>query len=215
MIKKLKYVIGIILLVILIISLLYVMCIRITGEVPSLFGITITRVYTEDMEPEIEVGEVVILQKVEPSELKLGDVITYKADAVDFEDRYVTHQISKEPYEVDGVYYFTTRGIKADAVNDPEINDSQLRGKVAYKVPYVGTVYDFLSSWYGMIAVFVMVVVVYGSDFINFINTFKKVGNVYDEDKSFNLEDVRKSTAIESDREREFDNILTNLDIDE
>lgn len=215
MLKKLKYIFGIIMLLVFIISLFYIMYIRITGEVPSAFGITVTRVYSEDMEPEIDIGEVVILQDVDPSELKLGDVITYKADALDFEDRFVTHQISKEPYEVDGVYYFTTRGLKADAVDDPEIDESQLRGKLIYKIPFVGTVYDFITAWYGMIAVVIIVIVLYGGDVIALIRNFRKVETIYDEDKNLNERDVRQSERIESEREREFDNILTNLDIDE
>ena len=215
MLKKLKYIFGIIILLVFVISLFYIMYIRITGEVPSAFGITVTRVYSEDMEPEIDIGEVVILQDVDPSELKLGDVITYKADALDFEDRFVTHQISKEPYEVDGVYYFTTRGLKSDAVDDPEIDESQLRGKLIYKIPFVGTVYDFITAWYGMIAVVIIVIVLYGGDVIALIRNFRKVETIYDEDKNLNERDVRQSERIESEREREFDNILTNLDIDE
>lgn len=215
MLKKLKYIFGIIMLLVFIISLFYIMYIRITGEVPSAFGITVTRVYSEDMEPEIDIGEVVILQDVDPSELKLGDVITYKADALDFEDRFVTHQISKEPYEVDGVYYFSTRGLKSDAVDDPEIDESQLRGKLIYKIPFVGTVYDFITAWYGMIAVVIIVIVLYGGDVIALIRNFRKVETIYDEDKNLNERDVRQSERIESEREREFDNILTNLDIDE
>ncbi len=215
MLKKLKYIFGIIILLVFIISLFYILYIRITGEVPSAFGITVTRVYSEDMEPEIDIGEVVILQDVDPSELKLGDVITYKADALDFEDRFVTHQISKEPYEVDGVYYFTTRGLKADAVDDPEIDESQLRGKLIYKIPFVGTVYDFITAWYGVIAVVIIVIVLYGGDVIALIRNFRKVETIYDEDKNLNERDVRQSEIIETEREREFDNILTNLDIDE
>ena len=215
MLKKLKYIFGIIILLVFIISLFYILYIRITGEVPSAFGITVTRVYSEDMEPEIDIGEVVILQDVDPSELKLGDVITYKADALDFEDRFVTHQISKEPYEVDGVYYFTTRGLKADAVDDPEIDESQLRGKLIYKIPFLGTIYDFITAWYGVIAVVIIVIVLYGGDVIALIRNFRKVETIYDEDKNLNERDVRQSEIIETEREREFDNILTNLDIDE
>ena len=215
MLGKLKRILGIVLLVIFVLSVFYISYIRIFGEVPSAFGITITRVYSEDMEPEISVGEVIILKSVEPSELELGDVITYKADALVFEDRFVTHQISKEPYEIDGVYYFTTRGVKPDSVNDPEINDSQLRGKVVFKIPLLGTFYDFVTSWYGIVAVVVIVVVIYGKDFINFLNNYKKVGTIYDEDKNINAMDLRQSEEIESVRDREFDDILTNLDIDE
>ena len=215
MLKKLKYGIGILLLVVFIISIFYILYIRINEEVPSFFGITISRVSSEDMEPEIDVGEVVILKDVDPSELRLGDVITYKADALDFEDRFVTHQISKEPYEVDGVYYFTTRGLKSDAVNDPEINEYQLRGKLIYKIPFAGTVYDFVTSWYGIVAVVVLLVVVYGGDAVSLIRNYKKVGTVYDEDKNLNERDLRQSESIEPERVREFDDILTNLDIDE
>lgn len=215
MLKKLKYILGVFMLIIFLVSVFYIMYVRIADEVPTLFGYSVMRVTTEDMEPKINIGEVVILKQVEPSELKLGDVISYKSDLTVTNSIYVTHQISKEPYEKDGVYYFTTRGLKADSVNDPEITDAQVRGKVMYLIPFVGTFYDFVTQWYGMVSLILLLVVLYGSDVVTLIRNFKKIGDTYDEDIKINAEDIKQSEIIEHLREREFEGIITNLeDID-
>lgn len=212
MLQKVKRILGIILLVAVLFTVFYVAYIKIADKAPSVFGYCLLRVSTDSMEPEIEPGEIILVKKTEPASLQRGDVITYDGEKGALKGKLVTSQISKEPYEKDGVYYFTTRGIKAGAVDDPEIDDSQIRGKVLYVIPLIGTVYDFFTEWYGILAFVVLIIVTFSSELLNLFRrlTQKKEAD-YDE-KHTNMEDLRQSEYIEVAREKEFEGIITDLD---
>jgi signal peptidase I len=130
MLKTVKRVIGIVVLVSFLITFLYFAYIRVTNSSPSLFGVSILRVNSDDMEPSIKAGEIIVIKKVNPAELKKGDVITYRCEVGGNKGNDITHQISKEPYEFNGEYYFTTRSLSMGAVDDPEIKD---KGRYYYK----------------------------------------------------------------------------------
>ena len=211
MFLKVKRIIGLVLLSACLLTLIFIGYIRITGENPSFFGFSLLRVSSDSMEPELSLGEIVMVKNVDPATLGKGDVITYRCTKGYNKGQLVTHQISKEPYEKDGVYYFTTRGIKPGSVDDPEIKDSQIRGEVLYKIPYLGTVYDFFTEWYGMLAFAVLLVLIFGEDVVNLIRRFSKKDLDALEIANSNPADFRQSQDIESIREKEFEGIITNL----
>jgi len=211
MLVKVKRIVGIVILAAVIITIIYVGAVRLSNKAPTLFGFSLLRVSTDSMEPALSVGEVVLVKDVEPETLKIGDVITYRATKGPYKGDLITHQISKEPYEVDGIYYFTTRGIKPEAVDDAEVTDAQIRGKVMYYIPYVGTVYDFFSRWYGMASLLILVVIIFSSEISSLFAKFKKEPedkeNIYE-----NPNDAIQREHVDKLREKEFEGILTNLD---
>lgn len=210
MLKKLKYILGAFLLLAFLFTILYILFVRIADD-PSIFGYSLMRMNTEDMEPEIDVGEIMILKHVEPSELVLGDVISYKDQSYLRKTTYVTHQISKEPYEKDGVYFFTTRGLKENMVDDPEIDETQVRGKVMYTIPLAGTLYDFFTSRSGFIAFILILLVIYGSDIFKLLSKLRRSDDYADDDRASEA-DIRQRESLEAIREQEFEGIITNLD---
>ncbi len=211
MLKTVKRVIGIVILVSFLITFTYIAYIRITENSPSLFGYSVIRISSDDMEPALDLGEIIIIQKVDPEDLEKGDVITYKSEKGSTRGTDVTHQISKDPYEIDGVYYFTTRSLSMGAVDDPEINENQIVGKAVYLIPFVGTLYDFFTQWYGMVSLAVLVIIIFSDEILGLIKrfTFKEV-----EDDEFddNLNDFSHIEHAEVAREKEFEVIITDLD---
>lgn len=212
MLQKVKRILGIVLIAAFVFTFIYIGIVRITNSTPDFFGYSIIRVTHDSMEPEIKVGDVIIIKSVEPSTLEFGDVITYRGEKGNYKDSLVTSQISKEPYEKDGVYYFTTRGIKAGVVDEPEIDDSQIRGEVRYLIPYVGTIYDFFTEWYGILAFVVLLVLAFSSEIIEFLKRITKRDEIDEDALHNNIEDVRQSECIEGAREMEFETIITDLD---
>lgn len=76
---------------------------RNNGEVPYLLGVAATRVLSESMMPEFEVGDTVLLQQVPISEIAVGDYIGfYDSPSVElyFEIIYTIAKLTGEP--VDG-----------------------------------------------------------------------------------------------------------------
>ena len=212
MLKTVKRVIGIVVLVSFLITFLYFAYIRVTNSSPSLFGVSILRVNSDDMEPSIKAGEIIVIKKVNPAELKKGDVITYRCEVGGNKGNDITHQISKEPYEFNGEYYFTTRSLSMGAVDDPEIKDDQIIGKAIYLIPYLGTMYDFFTNWYGMVALAVVLIILFSDEIIGLIKRFT-VQEVEEDDFDFNnINDLRQSEHVEVAREKEFQVIITDLE---
>ncbi|MGN0453419.1 MAG: signal peptidase I [Ruminococcus sp.] len=211
MLKKIGQIIGIVLLVVFMATLVYVLVARISGQTPHIFGFSVLRVSSESMEPELQVGDIIIVRRVEPDELEKGDVISYRGKKGPVADMLVTHQIVSEPYEKDGVYYFTTRGIREGAVNDPEIDESQVLGKVLIKVPVLGTLYDFFSHWYGFVAFAAILLIAFSGEIINLINIIR---HKYDESDDLpqgtNVPEYNPQFAEVLNREAQ--DVLTNLE---
>lgn len=211
MLQKVKRILGIVLLAAFLFTVIYLGIVKITDRTPDFFGFSLARVSSDSMDPELEVGEVLLIKKVDPATLERGDVITYSGEKGALKGVLVTSQISKEPYEEDGVYYFTTRSIKEEAVDDPEFSESQIRGKVLYVIPFVGTIYDFFTEWYGIIAFFVLLFVAFSSEIASLFKRLTEKKEVED-DEHTNIEDLRQSEFIEPAREKEFEGILIDLD---
>ncbi|MBE6794464.1 MAG: signal peptidase I [Ruminococcaceae bacterium] len=210
MLKKLKIVFGIVLIVCVLVSLVYVVVMKTTDKAPLIFGMSMYRTPYEDMEPEISAGEVVIIKEYAPEDIKYGDVVIYKDVR---KNDFIIQQVSKEPYEKDGVYYFTTRGLRPNSVDSIEFSEYELRGKVIYKVPFLGTVYDFLTAWYGMLALVIVLFIIYHKDIVSLIKKFRMRHQPEDIDgKHNNIEDFRQSQSIEGAREQEFGDIILGLD---
>jgi len=97
----------------------------------GLFNIYPTVPVSQSMSPSIEVGDVAILEKVAPEELRVGDVIQFWNG-----EQMMIHRI----YGILGTdsLTFITKG---DANNAPDINPvypSQIRGRVLFTIPMIG-----------------------------------------------------------------------------
>lgn len=211
MFQKIKRIVGIVVLVLFVLALIYVFVARISGNTPTMFGYTMLRVSSESMEPELTIGDIILVKDTDPAELQKGDLITYSGEKGPVAGKLITHQIVSEPYEENGVYYFTTRGIKTGALDDPEINDSQILGKVICKIPVIGTLYDFFSQWYGLAAFAALLIIAFSSEILNLISIIKG-----DDEDDPEVPKNAVAPAYGSDFtetiEREADEVITDLD---
>lgn len=97
----------------------------------GIFPIRPIGIATKSMKPELGVGDMVLIQKCTPNDIKENDIIQYKRD------RYtVVHRVIKK-FQKDGNFYFVTKGDNnSDEDMDP-VNEDQLIGKVIFKIKYI------------------------------------------------------------------------------
>ncbi len=164
------------------------------------------------MEPELNIGDIIIVKEVEPDTLMKGDVITYHGKEGPMAGRLITHQIVSEPYEKDGMYYFTTRGIKPGALDDPEIDETQIYGKVTYKIPLVGTIYDFFTQWYGLVSFAAILLILFSSDIINLISIIRNKDEDEDPEIPKHATAPNYNEHFTETIEQETREVITNLD---
>ena len=148
-IKTIWRIIRTILTIILVGLLVIVVTQRVSNNKMAVAGFRIFTVVTESMKPEYVVGDAIFTQTIEPSEIKVGDDITYLGMAESFKDKIVTHRVINVEKAEDGTYIFETKGI-ANPKADPKINESQIFGKVIYKIKSISYINSIIGNLYGM-----------------------------------------------------------------
>jgi signal peptidase len=87
---------------------------------------------TESMTGEINKGDAIIYESYDRGNLEVGEVIVFEKDGVKVVHRIVSRE------KVAGEMRYYTKG-DANNANDPGfIKGSDIRGRVLYKVPYIG-----------------------------------------------------------------------------
>lgn len=109
----------------------------------SIFGFRFYDVLTPSMTPEIPVGSMVIVKMIEPSELKVGDIVTYST-SIDG-STVLTHRVSRVMGSGDTLS-FMTKG-DANLVEDMNpVYPSQVIGRVNLVVPYLGSIMTYIQA---------------------------------------------------------------------
>ena len=133
----------------LIIVLFLVLLQKVTDNKIAIGNIYIFEVASESMVPEYLVGDVIVVQKVEDANLEVGDDVTYLGKEGNFSGITITHRIISKRTE-NNVNYYITKGI-ANPLEDPEISQDDIYGKVVYKTvlfSYVGRLMTNIVIYY-------------------------------------------------------------------
>lgn len=108
-----------------------------------LVGFQVFSVLSGSMEPSYHVGSLIYVKKIDPQELKSGDVITFMLD----EDTVATHRIVEMvPDEKDPtVYRFRTKGDANETVDGKLVHYKNVIGKPVFTIPYLGYVANYIQ----------------------------------------------------------------------
>jgi len=120
---------------------------RAKGDRAEFLGYGLFVVVTPSMEPEIMVGDIIIIKRVAQDKIKIGDDITFFSSAL---DKVVTHRV----VEVTEKGYIT-KGLQNNVV-DGEILYKDVLGKVVLKSSFLGQVYKLISSPQGFIFIIIV-----------------------------------------------------------
>lgn len=191
-VKKILGILGTILLVILLAVVIVMFNARISGEAPSVFGYQIFRVSSGSMEPELMIGDVIIVKEADVQDIQKGDIVTYKGEEGEFRDKFITHKMIEDPLLVDGKYVFHSQGIYEGAVPDPEWHEDQLLGEYVCTVPYIDSVYNFFLKPYGLITFVLIIIVLFGYELISLIVSYKTLDEIDEEEERAEKERSKK-----------------------
>ncbi len=159
-VKPMK-IVGVVLCVILSLVLIGNMTIIVKGTIdpdtpPGIFGVTSMIVMSGSMSGDapdhIEVGDMIIARKVDPSTLQIGDVITFMEDKTT-----ITHRIIS--VNEDGS--FITKGDANDSEDLKAVTYEQIIGKFAFRIPKLGDFALFMQTPVGMLVFIGIPLVVY------------------------------------------------------
>ncbi len=137
--------------------LIVVLCLvifqKVTKNKVTIGDIYIFQIATGSMTPQYKIGDIIVVKKEEPANLKIGDDVTYLGQYGDFKDHIITHRIISIREENEK-RYFITKGT-ANILEDPEISQDDIYGKMLYHTvvfSFVGRLMTNLTVYYLLFA---------------------------------------------------------------
>ena len=124
-------------------------------ENTHIFGIYMFNIVSGSMEPTLEIEDVVVVQKCEPSQLQIGDIITFQQDG-----RTISHRIL-DVTEEKGTIIFETKGDNNQIPDPDKVDAGQVYGKVLFSIKKIGKVVNYIQNVRGFINVAILAVIVY------------------------------------------------------
>lgn len=124
-------------------------------ENTHIFGIYVFNIISESMEPELEVNDLVIVQKCDVTQLQKGDIITFKQD-----EKTISHRILNITKEK-GTIKFETKGDNNKIPDSEKVETEQVYGKVLFKIKKIGKFIKYIQNARGFINIVIFIIIVY------------------------------------------------------
>ena len=156
---------------------------KITDSNRSVAGYRLFRVITGSMEPEYNVGEVVISKEVDPNTIKVGDDIVYMGQYGEYNGKIIMHSVIAIDKDNNGNLTFHAKGLHSSSVEDPRVSANQIYGVVKYKSDLLTILYKLATNIY---SVFVIISILTLNVVIAFSTTKRKKFQTLSEGKSIN-----------------------------
>ena len=114
---------------------------------PKMLGYQVCEVVTGSMEPELQVGSVVYIQKCDANQIKVGDIISFYV-GID-EENIISHRV----VEIKENQTFVTKGDSNNYNDDSVVDATHLIGKVKFKINNISWLVYLFDSITGIIIV--------------------------------------------------------------
>jgi len=112
--------------------------------IPKVSGSIPLTVLTSSMEPSLPPGTLIIVQPVDVTDLKIGDVATYQISSG--RPGVITHRITEVNSTSAGGLSFTFKGDNNADIDSKQVVPDQIQGRVWYSVPYMGFVNNTVNG---------------------------------------------------------------------
>lgn len=133
--------------ILVVLMLVVVVMQRATNNNITIGGIRMFSVATGSMVPVYEVGDILIAKEISPEDIKVADDIIYQGKEGSFSGKIVTHRVISIEKQEDNNYKIITQGV-ANSAQDPEIDQTQVYGKVIYKVHSLSFLQKMMKNIY-------------------------------------------------------------------
>lgn len=111
-------------------------------------------VMSGSMETTINIGDLVIVKKVNSSSIHAGDIIAFKNGNI-----VISHRV-KEVINDSGTYKFKTKGDNNNVADDFIVSSDAIEGIFVNKIPGLGSILLFLGKPIGLLMVILVIIIV-------------------------------------------------------
>ena len=162
--KKIKEIISVLIVVVLLLpAIIYAIPFIVDGYYSSV-------IMSGSMEPAIPLGSIVVVKRVNPDDVKVGNIIVFHRS-----DSKTLHRVIDKIVENDS-YYFKTKG---DANEDPDpwiVQPEQVQGALLLTIPYYGYLIYFAGTPIGFVLMVIIPAILLIANEIRKIIKLKKGG---------------------------------------
>lgn len=156
---------------------------KITDNNKSVAGYRIFRVVTGSMEPEYDIGEVVISKETAPEAIEVGNDIVYFGKFGEYNGKIIMHKVTQIDVEENGERTFHAKGLYSGSIEDPQIKASQIYGVVKFRSGILTVLYRLATSIYSSFIIISILV-------LNVFISFKFPGNKKIQQLESDLEEI-------------------------
>lgn len=201
---KILYQILIILCVLLIVI---VVMQKVSNSNRTILGYRLFRVITGSMEPEYDIGTVVICKETDMNDIKVGEDMVYLGKTGEYNGKIIMHQVIQIDKDENGNNVnFHAKGLHSQSAEDPQIKPDQIFGVVKFKSKTLTVLYNLATSIYSS---FIIVTILVLNVFISFKFTGNKTQQLQEhyEDEEYIEDDeyIEEDVEIEEDETKEMD----------
>ena len=111
-------------------------------------------VMSGSMETTINIGDLVIVKKVNSNSIHTGDIIAFKNGNI-----VISHRV-KEVINDSGTYKFKTKGDNNNVADDFIVSSDAIEGIFVNKIPGLGSILLFLGKPIGLLMVILVIIIV-------------------------------------------------------
>ena len=186
---------------------------KLTRNKVAIGNLYVFQIVSESMLPEYRIGDIIVVKKTKIDDLKVGDDVTYLGSANNFDGLTITHRIIDIRVE-DGKRYFTTKGM-SNYIEDPEISEESIYGKVVYHTKLFSFVGRLMTNIVIYYLLFITVGVSFSYEFITSYLIKKKDDDVSETEND--SEEVEEKQEVEEELEQkdETEEISTEEELEE
>ena len=113
-------------------------------------------IVSPSMVPTIHVQDAIIIQRVEPGDIKQGDIISFLGTDSYYSGKVITHRVIGIEKSSDGQFLYRTKGDNNNVADGSLVNEDNIYGKVIFRIPMLGYVRQFLMTYFGWILCIVL-----------------------------------------------------------
>lgn len=139
---------------------------KISNSNRTILGYRLFRIITGSMEPEYNIGTVVVCKETPINEIKVGDDIVYLGTYGEYNGKIIMHEVVKiDKDEKNNNINFHAQGTHDFSVEDPQIKPNQIFGVVKFQSVILTKLYELATNPYTS---FVIITVLVLNVFISF-----------------------------------------------
>ena len=176
---------------------------RLTGGTPSVFGYSLFRVSSGSMEPELEIGDVIVMKSCDGLSVKKGDIVTYESKSGEMAGKLVTHRVVKAPYKEKADYYIVTKG-DANIGEDEPIGVSQVKGILVTKISILSFIYNIFVTPVGLLIIIALIIFAFFNEIVILVKAILGIG--YEDKPKESVDDIieryQKESSVQNSKEK-------------